>query len=361
MNTSTPYKWRSGLFAALSLLLSLATAYAHSPSFSEGLVQAQDPATKKWGYLNKKGEWALPPKFDKAYEFRSGRALTIQGDQTMFIEPSGKTAFVCQWKVEPWEGFQCGLLKITEEGKQGFVDTNGKLSIAPEYDKAEIFYEEHAAVSNGGKWGFIDTRGKVVVPLEWDMVGRFSEGLAWVSKDKKAGYIDKTGKPVIPLQYAQAKDFMNGIALVYDSAAKRWGVINTRGEVLTPPKWHRQPSVIGDDRIIFQEAITKTSNHLWGLADSKGKILVEPKWARVATTGFNSGLAVAVLPSNNGARYGSQEWWGKAGYIDRDGNDVIPCKFDYTNWFTEGLAFAKEGDKQGYIDTTGKFVFEMPK
>jgi hypothetical protein len=217
--------------------------------------------------------------------------------------------------------------RIVEEGKQGFVDTNGKLSIAPEYDKAEFFSDGCAAVSNGGKWGFID----------------------------------KTGKTVIPLQYAQAKAFENGIALVYDGAEKRWGVINTRGEVLTPPKWYRQPKVIGDDRIIFQEAITKTSNHLWGLADSKGKILVAPKWARVATTGFNSGLAVAVLPSNNGARYGSQEWWGKAGYIDRDGNDVIPCKFDYTNWFTEGLAFAKEGDKQGYIDTTGNFVFEMPK
>jgi hypothetical protein len=115
MNTSNTHKWRNGLFVALSLLLSLDAAHAHSPSFSEGLVQAQDPATKKWGYLNKKGEWALPPKFDEAYEFKSGRAGVTQGTETMFIDQSGKMAFVCKWKTELWEGFHDGLLRACYE------------------------------------------------------------------------------------------------------------------------------------------------------------------------------------------------------------------------------------------------------
>jgi hypothetical protein len=358
MKTSTAHKLRSCLFAATSLLLSLDAAQAHSPSFSEGLVQAQDPASKKWGYLNKKGEWALPPKFEKAYEFRSGRALVMQGDQTMFIEQSGKVAFISKWKVEPWAGFHGGLLRVVEDGKQGFVDTSGELTIAPEYDKAENFSEDLAAVSKGGKWGFIDTRGKLVVPMEWDSVGRFSNGLAWVSRERKTGFVNKTGELVVPLQFARAQDFKNGHASVFDGNVEDGNrVINTKGEVLSPPnsEW-RSWEIVGDDRVVFGvESATSITGKLIGVADSKGNVLVKPTWASIGIgSGFDSGLARATLPG------ATRREWGKTCYINRDGKIVIPY-FDYSNWFQEGLAFAKDGDKLGYIDITGKFVFELPK
>ena len=360
MKTSTARKLGNGLFLALSCFLSLDSAQAHSPSFSEGLVQAQDPATKKWGYLNKKGEWALPPKVDAAYEFKSGRALIKQGDQTLCINQSGKVAFICKWKVELWEGFHGGLLRIVEDGKHGFIDTNGKLCIEPEYDEAENFSDGLAAVSMDGKWGFVDAGGKVVVPLEWDSVGSFREGFASVSREHKTGFINKSGVLVMPLQYSKVKDFQNGIALVFDAAERKWGVINAKGEVLTPPKWKNYPRVIGDGRIIFQDGdIEKSKGRvLWGLADSKGNVIVEPKWTRVGTGGgFDSGLAVAILPGTN-----DENWYnGMGGYIDRNGTAVIPYKFDYTNWFQDGLAFASEGDMKGYIDTSGNFLFELPE
>ncbi|MEZ5385284.1 MAG: WG repeat-containing protein [Prosthecobacter sp.] len=357
MKTSSAHKLRTGLFAALSLLLLLDAAHAHSPSFSEGLVHAQDPATKKWGYLNKKGEWALPPKFDEAHEFKSGRAGVKQGDQTMFIDQSGKVAFISKWKVELWEGFHGGLLRIVEDGKQGYVDTSGKLSIAPEYDAAKFFSDDFAAVSKGGKWGFINTRGKVVVPLDWDAVGSFSEGLAWVSRERKTGFINETGGLQIPLQYSRANDFKNGHASVYEGVEKQNRVINAKGELLTSPnpKWTSW-EIVGDDRISFAiDAANSITGKLLGIADSKGQVLVEPTWALMAIgSGFDSGLACAKLPGE------SRREWGETCYINRDGKVVIPY-FDYSNWFEEGLAFASEGNKKGYIDTTGKFVFEMPK
>ncbi len=46
----------------------------------------------------------------------------------------------------------------------------------------------------------------------------------------------------------------------------------------------------------------------------------------------------------------------RTGYIDRDGNPVIPPAFVAAGDFSEGLAAARSGGYYGYIDKTGQFV-----
>ena len=47
---------------------------------------------------------------------------------------------------------------------------------------------------------------------------------------------------------------------------------------------------------------------------------------------------------------------GKYGFIDKSGNEVIPCKYDYVQGFHEGLALVKQNYKIGFIDKTGNQV-----
>ena len=49
---------------------------------------------------------------------------------------------------------------------------------------------------------------------------------------------------------------------------------------------------------------------------------------------------------------------GKCGYIDKAGQEVIPCKYDWANTFNEGLASVRFSYDSGYgfIDTTGREV-----
>jgi hypothetical protein len=52
----------------------------------------------------------------------------------------------------------------------------------------------------------------------------------------------------------------------------------------------------------------------------------------------------------------------KYGFIDRTGKEVIPLKYDYAEAFneeTKGLAKVKLGDREFYIDTTGKYVKDV--
>ena len=47
---------------------------------------------------------------------------------------------------------------------------------------------------------------------------------------------------------------------------------------------------------------------------------------------------------------------GKIGFIDKNGNEVVPCKYDYAYSFSEGLALVRLDGKWGFIDKSGNVV-----
>jgi len=49
---------------------------------------------------------------------------------------------------------------------------------------------------------------------------------------------------------------------------------------------------------------------------------------------------------------------GKHGFIARSGQLVVPVKFDEVRSFSDGLAWVRLGNEQGYIDKVGKFVWK---
>jgi hypothetical protein len=83
----------------------------------------------------------------------------------------------------------------------------------------------------------------------------------------------------------------------------------------------------------------------YGFIDKTGKIVIKPQFDD-ALLGFFEGLAEVQIG-------------GKWGYIDKSGNIVIKPQFDGTSGFQEGLAKVFIGGKEaGYIDKTGRYVWE---
>ena len=46
----------------------------------------------------------------------------------------------------------------------------------------------------------------------------------------------------------------------------------------------------------------------------------------------------------------------KYGYIDKQGNEVVACKYDDAEGFSDGMAIVKKNGKYGYIDKQGNEV-----
>jgi len=75
-----------------ALLLSACAAsgpqYRNVGKFNEGLapVQAQ---SGKWGFVNQRQQWVIPPRFDEAREFQDGKAAAKQNGKWGFINKQG--------------------------------------------------------------------------------------------------------------------------------------------------------------------------------------------------------------------------------------------------------------------------------
>jgi hypothetical protein len=70
---------------------------------------------------------------------------------------------------------------LLQGARVGFIDTDGRVVIEPQFERAQGFSEGRAAVRIDGKWGYTDVAGKLVVPARYTQAEPFSEGLAAVA------------------------------------------------------------------------------------------------------------------------------------------------------------------------------------
>ena len=75
-----------------------------------------------------------------------------------------------------------GLAAYCDNGKWGFIDSEGDIVIEPEYENARSFSGGFAGISQGDRWGFINQDNAVVVECQFYDVGYVSdEGACYVS------------------------------------------------------------------------------------------------------------------------------------------------------------------------------------
>jgi len=114
------------------------------------------------GFIDRTGEYVIPPTFDIDCDFLRGATDFSEGLASIGGPPT------------------------MEELNPGFVyiDKSGEILLRTDYAYADSFHEGLAAVysAENNKWGCIDRSGDLAIPLEFDYMGGFSEGLAWVTK-----------------------------------------------------------------------------------------------------------------------------------------------------------------------------------
>jgi len=207
-----------------------------------------------------------------------------------------------------------------------------------------------------------DPRVRWLVEPQWEfsMVGNFREGMAWVAArgdsynwSEVYGYINNRGEIIIPIKHdlgitgTSAASFpplfSEGLVVIQplnihwpDDTSVR-GVFNTVGEMVLPlePYW-------------FTSGFSGGTARVWdvGDIDISGNIVFEmpPEFDHVGR--FHNGMAIAHKD-------------GMAGFIDIQGNTVIPFEFDTVSPFSEGLAAVIVDNKLGFINESGEIVIPL--
>ena len=109
----------------------------------------------------------------------------------------------------------------------------------PKYEIMGDVNDGLALVKEGLLYGYVNANGEMVIAAQYEGATDFAEGMAAVKVNNKWGYINTSGKFVISAQYQEARPFgqngYNGLARVKTN--NKWGVINTSGQTVVAFKY----------------------------------------------------------------------------------------------------------------------------
>jgi WG containing repeat len=281
--------------------------YGAVNTFYEGLALVKTPSDgngkypkSKYGFLDKTGNYAIPPQFDQAEDFHEGLARV------------GIT------KTEPDPKHSQKSRSITY---YGYVNKTGKfivppkfLNAAPQFSEGMAWFGINSPSNKKMLWGYVNREGKIAIqPSSESDLGNFRldnidfhEGLAFF----KGGFMNQKGQVVIPSKFRGAKAFSEGFAEVQDKSTGYWGFINTQGEWMIPPQFTQTTSLKDGFALAFK----------FRPGTDIGSVYIVNKIGRI--TQFNKG---------------SQE--------------------EIRGFFKEGFFVTLESNKISYVNNQGKRVF----
>jgi len=288
-----------------------------------------------------------------------------------FINGNGDVVIAPQYDYA--YDFRDGLALVHSDGRQFYLDKDGKVAFKlPDGAKSTLEISEGFIwfESQDKKWGFCDTHGNIILEPKYDEAKPFSDGMAAVNRGAKWqfpgrlmggewGYVSTTGELVVPIQYQFAFDFSEGFAQVAKPSGNLTQFIDRAGRVVL--------TIANASAGDFREGLAPVheDNSLKG-KDWRTRYIDPTGETKLTVDGygeeFHEGLAVVTVRGGEAVSEAGTSY----GYIDKEGRTVIRARFGEALPFSDGLAAVRtkkttiygKGDSWGYIDKTGEYVIE---
>jgi len=156
---------------------------------------ARDSRKSYSGFINRKGEIAIPLKYDSVADFENCLAPIMSNEKWGLIDNMGRVVIKPEYSNK--FRFSEGLAAVKINQKYGYINQKNQVVIPPRYRYANEFEEGLAVVQfqEDGKWRFIARNGEIAIPLEFDeQPSKFIDGLSLIRVKDKLGYIDRSGR-----------------------------------------------------------------------------------------------------------------------------------------------------------------------
>ena len=259
-----------------------------------------------------------------------------------------------------------GLIPVTSDGKHGFLGADGREVLPCFFSYISDFKDGYARTNYGGsmvlrdepyggQWGLIDTLGHETIPCRYYYLDTPGEGLAAFRLEQfgNYGYVDVKGNVAISPRFSVARPFSGGVAVVsYNNV--NFGLVDRNGGEVSSFRYKR----IGR----FNDGLAPFNTDLYGMnfqgmeprcgyIDTEGREVIPAKWDDAAE--FSEMRAAVMRFGTNAEDFYDARW----GYIATNGQLVVPLKYHEAYPFSCGLArvFIK-GLGYGYIDRQGNEV-----
>lgn len=178
---------------------------------SEGLLGAFDSDSADWGFINMRGEWVIPPRYQDVEIFSEGVAVVYTGSK----HPS-----------------------LTTENTASYINHRGQIALQRKFGIANPFTNGRAIVCTGQKewapdgldthctkYGILTRNWKIMqLPAAVEVTGwsaylgsnamswGYARGLLGVQRGKRYGFLDTSGRLVIPAVFKDPADAYGSFA-----------------------------------------------------------------------------------------------------------------------------------------------------
>jgi hypothetical protein len=153
-----------------------------------------------WGIIDLEGRFVVPPQLTTVD--------VSPGSPIMFLRTSPTTKSSSLGRGER-SGFSEGVMAVPSDKGVGYIDRDGKLTIAHQFAAASLFRDGLAVARMRAEAGFglsdskkasfagvIDRSGRFVVPPVYEWAKLHPGGLVQVKFGDRLGYVDAAGRPL---------------------------------------------------------------------------------------------------------------------------------------------------------------------
>ena len=178
-------------------------------------------------------------------------------------------------------------------------------------------------IEKGDRISIINAKGEVVVDEEYDSEDKISritdDGVYWVQSGKNNKFslysVESAKKPINNEEYLSVTDFKDGVAFACKGDGTPIQIINSKGETVK--------TVCEDVRSVYSNSY------------------------------FSENNISNLFPYSNAE--------GKFGYINNEGEIIIPAKYTKCSYFSEGFTFVVDDSTAYIINEQGEKVGQIDK
>jgi hypothetical protein len=192
------------------------------------------------GLIGYNGLTIISPKYDFLKMESSENILKFSnvGKYLAIVDTSGRQLLDTNYHYEEIGAFRYGFAKVKKNGKFGFINKRGGLTIANQYlQVGDAVKEERAAVLIKGKWALVDSWEKMLAQPYYDHIGLYQDSVAVAQKNGKYLLLDYNGKELCSNKFEAISKF-NSYAYIVKQGGK-FGVMLKNGNEVVFTKYDK--------------------------------------------------------------------------------------------------------------------------
>ncbi len=294
------------------------------------------------------------------YDFVNGYAKVDTYASTTYIDTDGNFIFP-QDAYYDGNDFYDGIVQVYDESYNGeYINAEGEVIFSADPNYEYYNYSNDLALVYGyneGQYGYVNKAGETVIPLTLDDANSFVGDKALYQELGLYGVIDSQGKFLVYPSFKEAEITQDGYVLGYD------GIFT----VVLDEQMKEVAKYPGNQMYnIYDNVMITAGTDVYEFKDLSGAVLGEfQDYYYLGDHLFDTGYGQIIDTSSVDPLMGTGEAFKKKYeydfyFIDNTGQVRLDVsEYDDVRPFSEGLAVVEKNGKFGYINQEGQLVIPI--